>query len=106
MVKSIAIEKITSGTKLASDVRNKYGQILLGAGMELDEKHKKIFKMWGIVTVEIEDKKTATTNIEGDEALLEEAKNKLQSRLNWQPSNSIEIDIYEMALQKILSKMS
>lgn len=106
MIKSISVEKITNGIKLGSDVRNKYGQILLGAGMELEEKHKKIFKMWGVVSVEIEDNKPASAIIEGDNAFIEEAKYKLKNRLNWQPTNSIELDIYEMALQKILSKMS
>jgi hypothetical protein len=106
MLKSIAVEKITNGIKLGADVRNKYGQILLGTGCELEEKHKKIFKMWGIVAVEIEDKKPTSSIIEGDVTILNEAKHKLQSRLNWQPSNSLELDIYEMALQKILSKIS
>lgn len=39
---------------LASDVHDRNGRLLLGAGAELTEKHIHIFRTWGVLEVDIE----------------------------------------------------
>jgi hypothetical protein len=49
------IERCVVGMKLAADVRDHNGRILLASGTTLEEKHFRVFKMWGIRNVPIED---------------------------------------------------
>ena len=46
---------------LSSDVKDRGGRALLKAGVELTEKHLKIFKTWGITHIEIEGDDTTTS---------------------------------------------
>jgi len=46
---------------LSSDVKDRGGRALLKAGIELTEKHLKIFKTWGITHIEIEGDDTTTS---------------------------------------------
>jgi hypothetical protein len=52
-VGKIAIESIEAGMVLASDVRDRSGRMLLGAGAELTQKHLVIFRTWGVPEVDI-----------------------------------------------------
>jgi hypothetical protein len=52
-VGKIAIENIETGMVLASDVRDRSGRMLLGAGAELTQKHLIIFRTWGVLEVDI-----------------------------------------------------
>jgi hypothetical protein len=49
----INLEDVQVGMVLASDVKDRNGRILLGAGTMLTEKHLKIFKMWGVADADI-----------------------------------------------------
>jgi hypothetical protein len=49
----MAIESIEAGMVLASDVRDRSGRMLLGAGAELTQKHLVIFRTWGVPEVDI-----------------------------------------------------
>ncbi|MDD2736134.1 MAG: hypothetical protein PHF56_19560 [Desulfuromonadaceae bacterium] len=51
---TVAIENIETGMVLASDVRDRSGRMLLGAGAELTQKHLVIFRTWGILEADIE----------------------------------------------------
>ncbi len=50
----VAIENIETGMILASDVHDRSGRMLLGAGAELTQKHLVIFRTWGVVEADIE----------------------------------------------------
>jgi hypothetical protein len=50
----IHIDKIQPGMKLAGDVKDQTGRILLTAGHEVSERHLKIFRMWGVSEADIE----------------------------------------------------
>lgn len=49
----VAIENIETGMILASDVHDRSGRMLLGAGAELTQKHLIIFRTWGVLEADI-----------------------------------------------------
>lgn len=49
----IHIKDIQPGMILKKELKDRSGIVLLGAGQEVTEKHLKIFKMWGIMEVDI-----------------------------------------------------
>lgn len=49
----VAIENIDTGMVLASDVHDRSGRMLLGAGAELTQKLLVIFRTWGVLEVDI-----------------------------------------------------
>ncbi len=46
---------------LSADVKDRGGRMLLKSGVELTEKHLKVFKTWGISRVEIEGEECVTS---------------------------------------------
>lgn len=54
----LPLDAIKSGMVLASDVKDRNGRILLSAGSEITERHLRIFKMWGILTVQVQGEET------------------------------------------------
>lgn len=50
----VAIENIETGMTLASDVHDRSGRMLLGAGAELTQKHLVVFRTWGVLEADIE----------------------------------------------------
>lgn len=50
---TVAIDNIESGMVLASDVHDRSGRMLLGAGAELTQKHLTIFRTWGVLEADI-----------------------------------------------------
>lgn len=49
----INLEDVRTGMVLESDVKDRNGRVLLGAGATLTEKNLKIFKMWGVTDADI-----------------------------------------------------
>jgi len=49
----IALDSLETGMVLASDVLDRNGRMLLGAGAELNQKHLTIFRTWGVAEVDI-----------------------------------------------------
>ena len=50
---TVAIDNIETGMVLASDVHDRSGRMLLGAGAELTQKHLTIFRSWGVLEADI-----------------------------------------------------
>jgi hypothetical protein len=50
----IAVDSLEPGMVLASDVHDRTGRLLLGAGIELTPKHLVIFRTWGVEAADIE----------------------------------------------------
>lgn len=50
----VAIDAIETGMILAGDVHDRSGRMLLGAGVELTQKHLVIFRTWGVLEADIE----------------------------------------------------
>ena len=50
----VAVELLEPGMIIASDVRDRSGRMLLGAGSELTAKHVFIFRTWGVTDADIQ----------------------------------------------------
>ncbi len=76
---ALNLEEIKPGMILAGDVRDRNGLILLTSGCEINEKHLRILKMWGVVEVDIQgvsrDDLMRQATAEIDPMLLREAEN-------------------------------
>lgn len=49
----VALDNLTTGMVLSTDVHDRSGRLLLGAGTELNQKHLVIFRTWGVNEVAI-----------------------------------------------------
>lgn len=77
----LGLDAIKSGMILAGDVRDRTGRVLLSAGSEVTEKHLRIFKMWGILSVQIQGEEREESPLredaEIDPARLKEAESRV-----------------------------
>lgn len=85
-------------------VINKYGQILISKNTLFQNKHLNILKTWGIKFVKAGFNNSTKIDI-SDPKLIELAQNKISKRLLWQPSNDLEIDLYNMAVDYYAKEM-
>jgi hypothetical protein len=78
-MRKIRLEQLTSGMRLAQDVVNFSGQVLLYKGNPLQPKDIKNFKAWGVIEVAIEgtslDSSNTLNNNQIDTNLLVESQN-------------------------------
>jgi hypothetical protein len=78
----VHIDNLASGMVLTRNVCDRSGRMLLPAGSELTEKHFGIFRMWGVLEVEIAGEGVAEEAPELcadlDPALLAEARQKVE----------------------------
>lgn len=51
----ISTETLQPGMVLGTDVKDLSGRMLLTAGTEIDERHLKILRTWGVAGVEVEN---------------------------------------------------
>jgi hypothetical protein len=58
----ISLDAIKPGMVLAGDVKDRSGRILLSAGAEINEKHLRIFKMWGILGIPVQGEEKEETH--------------------------------------------
>ncbi len=61
----LALDAIKPGMILGGDVKDRNGRILLTAGLEITEKHLRIFRMWGIHSVPVQEGEREETPPEG-----------------------------------------
>ena len=64
---SISIDAIEPGMVLAEDLRHSSGRFLLGKGVELDQRHLRVLKIWGVRSVEVEGSPDGLESPHGDE---------------------------------------
>ncbi len=97
MVKYVSVDEIVPGMKLTDPVINRYGQVVLAAGIELQPHHIGRLKTWGVTLVSVV--------ADGDEVsgynqeILELAGERVRERLTWKPRNQLEKDIYNAAVE-------
>ncbi len=69
---------------LAKDIKDRSGRVLLAGGSKINEKHLRVFRMWGVTEADIQgiEKDELTANIAArlDPLLLEEMENKTRER--------------------------
>jgi len=49
------VDNLQAGMVLTEDVRDRSGRLLLGTGAELQDKHIKIFRTWGVSEAAVDD---------------------------------------------------
>jgi len=49
----LSLDSLTEGMVLESEVHDRSGRLLLGCGVELNAKHLRMFRMWGIAEANI-----------------------------------------------------
>ena len=104
MQKLILIDDMEEGMILASSIKNKFGQVLLGAESRLELKHKNLFRTWGIESIYvISDEGDALDGI--NESILREAEELLAKRVRWNPKNENEEDLLNMGKERIIEKI-
>jgi hypothetical protein len=55
---------LKAGMVIAQDVTNQHGNVLLGKGSELSEKHIGILKAWGVTEIDVEGVDRAQVELE------------------------------------------
>ena len=50
----VTLEQAHAGMILATDVKDRRGRLLMPAGRELTDKHVEAFRMWGVLSVDIQ----------------------------------------------------
>ena len=63
---TIKLKNLELGAVLSDDVKDVNGRMLLSAGMEITEKHLKIFKTWGVTEVSIVGEDSLEDEVEID----------------------------------------
>lgn len=101
MPRLITPDEIADGMQLAEPVKNRFGQVMLPANVQLQTKHAGMFKTWGIQAVLIVDDAGQESD-KYDESEVTVAKQKLSRRMNWKARNAYEKELTEMALERIL----
>ena len=96
----IAIDEIEPEMILSAPVINRYGQVLLAAGVTLTERHKTIFKTWGIQSVSVEGEDEEDPDSQLTDELLARGKARIQNRLVTPPQHPREKEIIELAIRQ------
>lgn len=94
---------LIDGMVLAEDIKNRQGYLMLSKGIVLMEKHKKVFQTWNIPGVLVE---SAEDNIVIDPVYFNKAKLYLESVMTWQCSHPVELDMFDVAVKNLASKLS
>ncbi len=106
-MRKVRLEQLRSGMRLAQDVVNFSGQVLLYKGNPLQPKDIKNFKAWGIVEIVVESSSLNSSNslVNGriDAKLLAEAQNEISSL--FQHSNISHPVISELMRLSSLNKL-
>lgn len=106
-MRKIRLEQLTPGMRLAQDVVNFSGQVLLYKGNPLQPKDIKNFKAWGIIEVAVESSSLTFSNSldnnQIDAKLLMEAQNEISNL--FQHSNISHPVISELMRLSTLNKL-
>lgn len=92
----VDVNGIEEGMVLAEPLVNKFGQTLMPAGAVLKNTHKRLLKTWQIRTVHVKTNNPGEEDSIGDEALFE-AERKLRSKMEWEPREPIEKNLFKAA---------
>lgn len=80
----INLEDIKVDMVLAKDIKDRSGRVLLAGGSNINEKHLRVFKMWGITEADIQgvEKDEIAANIfaQMDQQLFRAAETKTRAR--------------------------
>ena len=109
-MRKIRLEQLTAGMRLAQDVVNFSGQVLLYKGNPLQPKDIKNFKAWGIAEIAVESSSLTFSNPENnnriDTNLLVEAQSEISNLFRYSnPSHPVIAELMRLStLNKLKQK--
>ncbi|MBU1101310.1 MAG: hypothetical protein KKA84_12990 [Bacteroidetes bacterium] len=98
MSKIVLLENIEIGMKLAAPQINRYGQVLLSKGVEINGEHLKLYKTWGVERITVEENVDESTMSQAYLDRKAKIENRMKLRMLWEPSNIYEVDMYRSAV--------
>jgi hypothetical protein len=106
MYKLININDVNEGMELAEPIFNSQGQILLPAGITLNNNHLKILRSWNVLYIKIVTDGQNAEEINISPELLQYARERISKIVNWTPNSEIEEELLEVAvIQLAISKL-
>lgn len=102
----ISLDQLKEGMILDASAKNKYGQVLLAEGASLQPQHKRLLSMWGVTMVLIRDSDEIKRELQLDDTVLGQITTTLEKRINWQPENAFEKDLFNMAVKSKLKSLT
>lgn len=103
MGKYVSLDEIKPGMTLAAPVVNRYGQVVIASGIELQVHHIERLKTWGVFQVSIQSESDNGSGF--NQHILDMAKEQIDAKLTWTPRNQAEIDIYNAAIELAAMKI-
>jgi hypothetical protein len=100
----VPLESLKQGMITAGPVFNHLGQLLLGKGVELSPRQLTVLKTWGIEKTLVEGGEAEEKVPEVNAAIRKQALARIKQRLNWQPGNFWEEEIFHLAVQQIIHR--
>jgi hypothetical protein len=97
------LENLAEGLVTAEPVLNHLGQLLLGKGVALSARHLTVLKTWGIEKCLVEGGEPETTP-EMNEAVRNLALEQVRNRLCWEPRNSWDSEIIQIAVEQAVRR--
>ena len=93
MATRIQVEKLNPGMILAEPITTRSKKEVLSAGTKLTDSHIAAIKTWGLSFVTVQEE-TVLSEIRP------KALQRVKARMRWEPSNPIEEEIYQIAIQR------
>ncbi|MFV0422167.1 HDOD domain-containing protein [Oleidesulfovibrio sp.] len=99
------VDDLKTGMVLAEDVMGRDGRRLLGAGAELEERHLRIFKAWGVTEADIEgvDRSDMEQELEAELPLevLEAARARIEQHMHSHSDSELEHELRRIATLRL-----
>ncbi|OGU13692.1 MAG: hypothetical protein A2X61_01915 [Ignavibacteria bacterium GWB2_35_12] len=97
MAEIVATNNVNAGMVVSEPVVNSFGQTLISTGVEINEQHIKLLKMWNISCISIKTSDSDELD-ELTEDMINLGLERLSKRLNWQPRNDNEKDLIDLGI--------
>ena len=101
MPRKIGLAHIEEGSVLAEPVINTYGQVLLPAGLTLEQKHVRVLKTWNVAEILVREPEADSAVPVVTDTVRALAEERLSHRLTWKPRNANEQDFVAMGVDHI-----
>lgn len=101
----IPVSEAMIGMVVANSITTPYGTTLLPSKSIIEERHLKLFKIWGVDSVSIHRREEAQDSSMQDltPSLLEQGLRRLRRHVQWNPRIPIEHNLFKTAI-KILAR--
>lgn len=99
MARLVPVDQIELGMVLAAPLVNRYGQVLLAEGVEVQNKHIILMKTWGVKFISVASEND-TQVVEVTDEAKKMAEKRLAARMKWEPQTDIETDLLKVAINR------